>query len=66
MLTWLIFACPVIYTRLRAYQTVQVIAQHPKYMAVGSGRSTKQAHYVPHGVIEERLSKVQLNSVRIY
>ena len=44
----------------------QVIAQQPEYMAVGSGKSTKQAHYVPHSVIEERLGNIQLNSVCSY
>ena len=32
-------------------------------MTMGSGKSTKQAHYVPHGIIEERLGNIQLNSV---
>ena len=30
---------------------------------MGSGKSTKQAHYVSHDVIDERLGKIQLNSV---
>lgn len=45
---------------------IQVIAQQPRYMKVGSDKSIKQADYVPHNVIEERLDKVQLNSVCCY